>query len=139
VPRRPPGVYRARMASDLERLGTGKYLLLTTFRRTGVPVATPVWVARDGDELVIWSAVDTGKIKRIRNNAAVEVAACDYRGTPAGPTAKGTARFLDGSDSDRVRHTIRSKYGFVGWASFLGSTIRRGKKGSVGVAIALTD
>jgi PPOX class probable F420-dependent enzyme len=127
------------MASDVERLGAGKYLLVTTFRRTGVPVATPVWVARDGDELVIWSAVDTGKIKRIRNNAAVEVAACDFRGKPSSPTVKGTARLLDGSASDRARHIIRSKYGFVGWASFLGSTIRRGRKGSVGVAITLTD
>jgi PPOX class probable F420-dependent enzyme len=127
------------MASDVDRLGAGKDLLVTTFRRTGAPVGTPVWVARDGDELVIWSAVDTGKIKRIRNNAAVELAECNFRGTPSGPTVRGTARLLDGSDSDRARRLIRSKYGFVGWASFLGSTIRRGKKGSVGVAIKLTD
>ena len=127
------------MASEVERLGTGKYVLVTTFRKSGAPVATPVWVARDGDELVIWSVLDTGKIKRIRNNSAVELAECDFRGNPSGPTVKGTARLLEGQDSDRARQLIRSKYGFIGWASFLGSRIRRGKTGSVGVAINLAE
>lgn len=114
-------------------------MLVTTFRRTGVGVATPVWVARDGDELVIWSARDTGKVKRIRNNGAVELAECDYRGKPHGEVVKGTARLLDAEGSDRVRRLIRSKYGFVGWASVTGSILRRGKKGSIGVAITVAD
>lgn len=126
------------MASDVERLGAGKYVLVTTFRKSGEGVGTPVWVARDGDELVVWSARDTGKIKRIRNNGAVEVAECDFGGTPRGAVVKGTARILDAEGTERVRRLIRSKYGFVGWASVLGSTIRRGKKGSVGIAINLT-
>ena len=125
------------MSSDVERLGDGQYVLVTTFRKTGVGVATPVWVARDGNELVIWSARDAGKIKRIRNNGAVELAECTFRGTPSGPVVKGTARILDAEGSDRVRRLIRSKYGFIGWASMLGSVIRRGKKGSVGIAISV--
>lgn len=127
------------MPSDVDRLGAGKYLLLTTFRRDGTPVPTPVWVARDGDELVVWSARDTGKIKRIRNNGAVELTECDFGGKPSGPVVRGTARILDDEDSDRAKRLIRSKYGFVGWASLLGSTIRRGKRGSLGVAISLTE
>ncbi len=127
------------MPSDLDRLGAGMYVLMTTFRRNGTPVSTPVWVARDGEELFIWSAREAGKIKRIRNNSAVELASCDFGGTPHGPTVDGTARILDPQGTDRVRHLIRSKYGLIGWASLLGSTLRRGKKGSVGVAISLRD
>jgi uncharacterized protein len=37
------------------------YVSLTTFRRTGVPVATPVWAAPDGDTLVVWTRADSGK------------------------------------------------------------------------------
>jgi uncharacterized protein len=125
------------MSPDADRLGTAKYVLLTTFRRDGTPVPTPVWVARDGAELVVWSALNTGKIKRIRNNGAVELAECNVRGTPRGPAVPGTARILDADASDHVRRLIRTKYGVVGWLSFLGSTIRRGKQGSVGIAISL--
>jgi uncharacterized protein len=126
------------MPSDVERLGATSYVLLTTFRRAGTPVPTPVWVARDGDELVIWSARNTGKIKRIRNNPAVELAPCNYRGTPTGPSVPGTARILDPTASDRVRRLIRAKYRLIGWLSVTGSIIRRGKIGTVGIAIRLT-
>ena len=131
--------YRSRMASEVERLGAGKYLLLTTFRRSGVGVSTPVWVGRDGDELVVWSARDTGKVKRIRNNGAVELAECDFRGAPRGAVVKGTARLLDDEGSERVRKLIRAKYGLLGWASVTGSIIRRGKKGSIGLAITVAE
>ena len=125
------------MASEVDRLAAGKYLLVTTFRKNGTPVPTPVWVVRDGDELVIWSGVQTGKIKRIRNNGAVELAACNFRGNPSGPTVKGEARILDEAGTERTRRLIRSKYRVTGWLTTLGSTIRRGRNGSVGVAITV--
>jgi uncharacterized protein len=127
----------AGMASEVDRLTAGKYVLVTTFRKNGTPVPTPVWVVRDGDELVIWSAVDTGKIKRIRNNATVELTACDMRGTPSGPSVTGEARILDAERTEAARRLLRAKYGLIGWATVFGSTVRRGRKGSVGVAITL--
>ena len=42
-------------------LPRGEYVSLTTFRRTGAPVVTPVWAAPDGDTLVIWTRADSGK------------------------------------------------------------------------------
>ena len=127
------------MASDVERLTGGKYVLVTTFRKSGAPVATPVWVVRDGDEVVVWTAVNTGKVKRIRNNGAVELAECDLRGNPSGAVVKGTARILDEEGSERTRQLIKKKYGLLGWATITGSVIRRGKKGTVGVAITLGE
>lgn len=125
------------MASEVERLGAGKYVLVTTFRRSGVGVPTPLWVVRDGAELIIWTPVGSGKVKRIRNNGRVEVAECDFRGNPRGATVTGTARVLDAEGTERTRRLIRGKYGISGWLTLLGSTIRRGKRGTVGVAITL--
>ncbi|WP_209308980.1 pyridoxamine 5'-phosphate oxidase family protein [Blastococcus sp. CT_GayMR16] len=42
-------------------LPSSTYVSLTTFRRTGVPVSTPVWAAPDGDTLLVWTRTDTGK------------------------------------------------------------------------------
>ena len=50
------------------------YLSLTTFRRDGRPVATPVWFAVDGDRIVALSGATEGKVKQIRNNSRVMVA-----------------------------------------------------------------
>lgn len=126
------------MPTDLDRLGAARYVLLTTFRRSGTPVPTPVWVARSGTDLVVWSARDTGKIKRLRNNSAVELAECTFNGTPSGPSVRGTARILDPTASDDARRLIRAKYGLIGWLSVTGSILRRGKQGSVGIAITLS-
>ena len=56
-------------------LGRGEYLLLTTFRKDGTPVPTPVWVAPGPTDDVIyaWSAKETGKVKRIRRSGDVEI------------------------------------------------------------------
>jgi hypothetical protein len=123
------------MNADVDRLGEGKYLLLTSFRKDGTPIPTPVWVVSDGDQLYAWSAVDTGKVKRIRRDGKVELGPCDFRGTPTGDSIPGRATLLDAEDSDRVRDLIAGKYGIAGKLTLFGSKIRRGKKGSIGIAI----
>jgi uncharacterized protein len=123
------------MASAAERLGASRYVLLTTFRMDGTPVPTPLWVVRDGDELAVWTVSTSGKVKRIRRNAAVTVAECDFRGNPRGEAVPGTARILDDAATERVRSLLRKKYGVTGWLSTVGSLIRRGRHGTVGIAI----
>src|SRR4051794_8050793 len=112
------------MGAELDRLAAGKYVSVTTFRKDGTPVPTPVWVARDGDELIIWSATKAGKVKRIRRSGDVEVAACDLRGNVSGPAVKGQARLLDSAGTDRTRRLMKSKYGVLGWVTLTGSLIR---------------
>lgn len=126
------------MATNIERLGRSSYLLVTTFRRDGTPVPTPVWVARDGDELIIWSQTTAGKIKRIRNSGAVELADCDFRGRAKGETVKGTARILDGEATERGRRLLKKKYGLTGHVTISASKLRRGPTGTVCVAITLS-
>jgi hypothetical protein len=59
---------------DVGTLAKSKYISLTTFRRDGTPVATPVWVAQQGDELVVYTVRSSGKAKRLRNSSRVSVA-----------------------------------------------------------------
>lgn len=123
--------------TPLERLGAGKYLLLTSFRKNGTPVATPVWVVRDGDALGAWSAADAWKVKRIRARADVLVGPCDVRGNPTGDQIPATAEIVDSATTERYRQLLARKYGVLGRLTLLGSRLRRGRDGTVGIRVTL--
>ena len=88
-----------------------EYVSLTTFRRTGVPVATPVWAARDSDSLVVWTRADSGKVKRLRHTARVTVAPCDVRGRTQGPAVEGVADFVPDAERSQALASLRQAYG----------------------------
>ena len=112
-------------------LGRSKYISLTTFRKNGTPVATPVWVVRDGDSLRVITGAESGKAKRVRNNPAVTVAPCDMRGKAKGAAVAGTAVLLDPSGTAVTLELVRHKYGLMG--RLLGwSNERRARKSGVG-------
>ncbi|MDG4807119.1 PPOX class F420-dependent oxidoreductase [Micromonospora sp. WMMD1120] len=123
----------------LDRLSAEKYILLTTFRRDGRAVPTPVWAVRDGDALAVWTRADSGKVKRIRNNGAVTVAPCDVRGRPHGAELPARATLYGSGDTGRVRDLLKHKYRLIGRLSLLGSRLRRGEGGTVGIRLTLTE
>ncbi len=125
------------MTTVPDRLGDGGYLSVTTYRRDGTAVATPVWVVRDGDALAIWTTADAGKVKRIRNNPAVSVAACDMRGRLTGEPVPGHAELMSPAETGQVRDLIRRKYGVLGRLTMWGSLRRRGPSGTVGIRITV--
>jgi PPOX class probable F420-dependent enzyme len=119
-------------------LADAQYLLLTTFRRDGTPVPTPVWAAElDDGRLGVWTVTNSGKVKRIRRSGAVQVAACDRRGRPLGPAVPATAELLDGEGTRRVRRVVARKYGLVGRIAVGSSRLFRGDRGSTGLAVAV--
>ncbi|MFF7045218.1 PPOX class F420-dependent oxidoreductase [Streptomyces massasporeus] len=121
----------------LDALGAGKYLLVTSYRKNGTPVATPVWVVRDRDALGVWTPADSWKVKRIRNRADVLVGPCDLRGNPTGDQVPATAEICDAATTARYRQLIGRKYGLTGRLTLLGSRLRRGVDGTVGIRITL--
>ncbi|MDI5938378.1 MULTISPECIES: PPOX class F420-dependent oxidoreductase [unclassified Micromonospora] len=125
--------------TTLDRLGAEKYVLLTTFRKDGRPVPTPVWVVRDGDALAAWTVADSGKVKRIRRSGEVTVAPCDVRGRPHGAAVPGRAAICDPAQTRRIRELLKQKYRLVGRLSLLGSRLRRGEGGTVGIRVILTE
>ena len=100
-------------------LVSAKYVALTTFRRTGAPVTTPVWFAPSLDEpgsFAVITVDDTGKTKRLAHTDTVELQACDVRGkvAPGTPTFGGTARVVrDAADVASVRRAVVAKYGLL--------------------------
>jgi uncharacterized protein len=92
-----------------------KYISLTTFRKSGAPVATPVWFGEEGDKLYVMTRSDMGKTKRIRNNPEVRAAPCSIRGKVAGPEFAASAKILPVEEHARARQTLNRKY----WAARL--------------------
>jgi PPOX class probable F420-dependent enzyme len=87
-----------------------KYICLITFRKTGVPVSTPVWFGEEGDKLYVMTRSDSGKYKRICNQPQVRIAPCTVRGKPIGPEYSARARLLPEPDWPRAKKTIEKKY-----------------------------
>ena len=124
----------------LGEIASATYVLLTTYRKDGTPVATPVWAVARDDKLYVWTVADSWKVKRIRNNAAVTVQPCDVRGgtRPDAPTVSGTARLLDSAGTDQVRGWLRRKYWLMGPPMIFFSSTFRGKGGTIGIEITPT-
>lgn len=102
------------MTADALRVLHGhRYLRLTTFRRDGRAVPTPVWFAEDGGCWYVMTVAHSGKVKRVRHTPRVEVAPCDARGRPLGPSLVATARVLPPTAAARVEALLNRKYGLV--------------------------
>lgn len=90
----------------------GKYLSVTSFKRDGTPVATPVWFVIDNGRVLIYTGPDSFKAKRIRRNPSVTIAPCTANGRLRGDPVPATAEFLPEDESDRVMRLIARKYRF---------------------------
>jgi uncharacterized protein len=84
------------MDSYLAAVKNTKTILLTTYKRDGTAVGTPVSIAFDGDRAFFRSYHKAWKTKRLRNNPEVQVAPCTLRGRPTGPAVHARAILLDG-------------------------------------------
>lgn len=90
-----------------------RFVSLTTFRRSGAPVSTPVWVSRDGDSLVVLTPPDRSQVKRLRHDPRVETAPCGRFGAVAGGVQPLRAVADVGETRDdvlRARTTVRRAY-----------------------------
>jgi PPOX class probable F420-dependent enzyme len=85
-------------------------VLLTTYRRDGTPVGTPVSIAVEGDHAYIRTYGSAWKLKRMRNNPLVEVAPSTVRGRPTGPAIKARARLLDGEEATHASRLLARKH-----------------------------
>jgi hypothetical protein len=93
-----------------------KYILLTTFRRDGTAVPTPVWaVPLDGGKLGLWTSSGSGKARRLAHTARVTVQACDVRGRIKGGTApvEARAQMVTGPEYSVIHDKVKAKYGIM--------------------------
>jgi PPOX class probable F420-dependent enzyme len=94
-------------------LAEERFISLTTFRRSGEAVSTPVWVGRDGDALVVLTPAGSGKVKRLRHDPRVELRPCGRFGQVADDAVPVAGRAVireEPAHVARARHVIRRTY-----------------------------
>ncbi len=123
------------------RLGDEKFVSLTTFKRDGNPVASPMWIVRDGPQLWLWTPAEAPKVRRVRRNPRVTLTPCGRTGKlrAGGAVVDGTAEVVtDPSEVARIESLLKRKYGFEFWVVLNVETIvARGRKTRVLLRIAL--
>jgi uncharacterized protein len=127
------------MAPNLaERLRDERYVSLTTFRRSGSPVPTPVWFVPQPDgTLLVYTGATSGKVKRLRREPRCTVAPCDVRGRVHGDALSAEGVVLE-TEVDEVRQRLVRRYGWQARA-FLGlSRLRRGGRADDEVGLRIT-
>ena len=123
-------------------LESAKFISLTTFRRDGREVRTPVWFVILGEKLYVMSERDAGKMKRVRATGRVRFAACDIRGKVRGDWLEGEGRLVEGPEVGRqVYGALAVKYGWTYRISTFLSFISRniGKRALLEITPAAPD
>jgi len=90
-----------------------QFMNLTTYRRSGEAMVTPVWFAQDGDTLYVMTTATAGKVKRLRNNPRVQVGPSDRAGKPLGPVVVAQGRVLEGEEAKKADALLSKKYGLM--------------------------
>jgi PPOX class probable F420-dependent enzyme len=108
---------------DITAFDRQRYMSLATFRRTGVEVRTPVWFAAVDGKIYLFTAGESGKVKRLRHSSRARIAPSDMRGRVEGAWWDVAARIVTEPGSIERAHTaLRAKYG---WQMWLGDLFAR--------------
>ena len=105
-------------------LDSHRYMSLATVRKSGAEVKTPVWFAPVGDKLYVFTAGDSGKVKRLGHSPRVRMAPCDARGRVCGAWSNGIGRIVpEPRTIARAHAALRAKYGWQMWLLDLSSRL----------------
>src|SRR5258708_16713167 len=98
-----------------------KYLNLESYRKNGAAATTPLWFAEQDGIIYVYTEAESAKVKRIRNNPKVRIAACTLNGTLRGEWIAATARLVEGTDEELGHRLLDRKY----WLKRLGNLYSR--------------
>jgi PPOX class probable F420-dependent enzyme len=120
-------------------LSTYQFVLLKTFRKSGVAVPTVVWFAIDNGKLYLMTVNNVGKVKRIRNSGHVLLAPCDRGGKVLGTEVEGHARELPASEHAHASAILARKYGFLYRAFMFFGKLRNTKQTYIEIVPAVMN
>lgn len=89
------------MSARFTPVKNAKTVLLTTYKRDGTAVGTPVSIAFDGERAFFRSYDKAWKTRRLRRDPRVQIAASTLRGKTTGPAVRARATLLQG-EQERV-------------------------------------
>jgi uncharacterized protein len=125
------------------RLGDEKFVSLTTFKRNGEGVASPMWVVRDGRHLLVWTPADAWKVKRVRRDPRVVLAACGRTGAvrPGEADVEGSAEVITEPDIiARTETLLKRKYRLMfRIVTLIEAIVARGRKARFVLRIAVPN
>ncbi|HDZ16904.1 MAG TPA: PPOX class F420-dependent oxidoreductase [archaeon] len=96
--------------NELNQLKGGTHISIKTFRKSGEEASTPVWFLEENDKYYVCTGGSSFKVRRIRNNPKVEIAANDSGGGLKGEYFKGEARIMEKTKVDQIYGLFRKKY-----------------------------
>ena len=99
--------------SGLKDLESKKHISLETYKKNKEPVRTPVWFVIKDNFIQVVTREKTGKVKRVRNNQQVKIAACTIRGKITGKWMSGIAEILTDVETANAVKSRDAKYGFA--------------------------
>ncbi|WP_078311700.1 MULTISPECIES: PPOX class F420-dependent oxidoreductase [unclassified Mycobacterium] len=121
---------------DIGTVAAGRYILLTTFTKDGVPKPTPMGFVAEGDELLLTTSANTWKVRRIRRDRKVRVAVCTQRGRVISPVADATAVIVeDPASVARIREAVVKRYGLP--SRIVTAWLDRRNGARVGISVTL--
>ncbi len=123
------------MPVTFAHVAKSEYILLTTFTKDGRPKPTAIWAAPSGDGLVVITQESSWKVKRLRNNRRVTIAACDRVGNPKGEAVEAEAAILDKSANGATYDAIGRRYGLIGKGFSFFSKLKGGMKSNVSIEL----
>jgi PPOX class probable F420-dependent enzyme len=97
--------------STFDSLLRQQFIALTTFRKSGAGVVTPVWFIHDAGKLYVWTSAESGKVKRLRQNPWISLVHSDYSGKPLGEPMRGMVSFPPKEEWKALKKQFQSKYG----------------------------
>lgn len=128
------------MSADRDAILTAQYVALTTYRRDGTAVTTPVWAAAEGTSLYLFTNATAGKVKRLRNSSRAAVAPCTMSGTITGIQLPAEAFNLANDQMPKVWRLLIKKYGIAArlFLAYDGARALLGMAPSAGIEVRLT-
>jgi hypothetical protein len=96
-------------------LDKARYVSLTTFKRDGTAVSTPVWITGTGGRYIFTTGDKAWKTKRLLRNPAIELRVCDMRGRakPNASVHAGTGHVSTSmADIAEAERALSAKYGW---------------------------
>ena len=88
----------------------GKYLNLTSFKRDGTAVSTPVWFVQENGRLFVRTDGDSYKVRRIAHNPSVTIAECSASGRLRGEPVAARAEIHRNGEAERVDELMARRY-----------------------------
>jgi len=102
---------QAAPTGTLDDLRGHKYCVVVTYKRSGEPVPSPLWFGTGNGRIYFQTGSGAAKVKRIKRNPEVRVAAATSRGRPRSAPFVGTARIVPPDEERQAERALQANYG----------------------------